>query len=44
MKRVMYGGRTFVTMTRKVRVKAIFMYSGYNLLTILTLKKQGKMA
>ena len=44
IKRIFRGGHVFVTMIRRVRVKATFMCLGYNLLTLLTLKKQGKIA
>ncbi len=44
MKRIFHGGHVFVTMVRRVRVKATFLCLGYNLLTLLTLKKQGKIA
>ncbi|MHB1440125.1 MAG: transposase [Cuniculiplasma sp.] len=44
LKRVMHGGHTFVTMVRRVRVKETFTLIGYNLLTLLTLKRQGKVA
>lgn len=44
MKQIMNGGHTFVTMVRRYRVKAMFLCLGYNMLTLLTLKKQGKLA
>lgn len=44
IKRIMNGGHTFVTMIRRYRVKAMFMCLGYNALTMITLKKQGKIA
>ena len=44
MKRIFHGGHVFVTMVRRVRVKSMLMCLGYNLLTLLTLKKQGKIA
>jgi IS5 family transposase len=44
MKGIMNGGHTFVTMVRRYRVKAMFLCLGYNMLTLLTLKKQGKIA
>ena len=44
IKRVFNGGHVFVTMIRRVRVRAMFSCLGYNLLTLLTLKKQGKVA
>ncbi|MHB8544762.1 MAG: transposase [Leptospirales bacterium] len=44
MKGIMNGGHTFVTMIRRYRVKAMFLCLGYNTLTLLTLKKQGKIA
>jgi len=39
MKRIFHGGHVFVTMIRRVRVKATSLCLGYNLLTLLTLKK-----
>ncbi len=44
IKRIFHGGHVFVTMIRRVRVKATFLCLGYNLLTLLNLKKQGKIA
>ena len=44
MKGIMNGGHTFVTMVRRYRVKAMFLCLGYNALTMITLKKQGRMA
>ena len=44
MKGIMHGGHTFVTMVRRYRVKAMFLCLGYNMLTMITLKKQGKIA
>ena len=44
MKGVFHGDHVFVTMIRRVRVKATFMCLGYNLMTMITLKKQGKIA
>ncbi|EQD56124.1 transposase IS4, partial [mine drainage metagenome] len=44
MKVVMHGDHTFVTMVRRYRVKAMFLCLGYNTLTMITLKKQGKIA
>ncbi|MHB8360310.1 MAG: IS5 family transposase [Thermoplasmataceae archaeon] len=44
MKGIMNGGHTFVTMIRRYRVKAMFLCLGYNTLTLITLKKQGKIA
>ena len=44
IKRMFRGGHVFVTMIRRVRVKAAFLCLGYNLLTLLTLKKQGRTA
>jgi IS5 family transposase len=44
IKCVMHGGHTFVTMVRRYRVKAMFLCLGYNALTMITLKKQGKIA
>ncbi|MHB1470582.1 MAG: hypothetical protein ACYCSA_00425 [Thermoplasmataceae archaeon] len=43
-KSVMHGGHTLVTMIRKVRVKETFACIGYNLLTLLTLRRQGRVA
>ena len=44
MKGIMHGSHTFVTMVRRYRVKAMFLCLGYNTLTLITLKKQGKVA
>lgn len=44
IKRIFHGDHVFVTMVRRVRVKETFMCIGYNLLTLLTLKNQGKIA
>lgn len=44
MKGIMNGGHTFVTMIRRYRVKAMFLCLGYNTLTLITLKRQGKIA
>ena len=44
MKGIMNGGHTFVTMVRRYRVKAMFLCLGYNMLTMITLKKQGRIA
>jgi IS5 family transposase len=44
MKGIMNGGHTFVTMVRRYRVKAMFLCLGYNMLTLITLKKQGRIA
>ncbi len=44
IKGIFHGAHVFVTMIRRVRVKATFMCLGYNLMTLLTLKKQGKVA
>ena len=44
MKNVFHGGHVFVTMTRRTRVKAAFMCLGYNLLTLISLEKSGKIA
>jgi hypothetical protein len=44
MKGIMHGGHTFVTMVRRYRVKAMFLCLGYNMLTLITLKKQGRVA
>ena len=40
MKRIFHGGHVFVTMVRRVRVKATFLCLGYNLLTLLSLKNR----
>ncbi len=40
---VMHGNHTFVTIVRRYRVKAMFLCLGYNALTMITLKIQGKM-
>ena len=42
IKRVFNGGHVFVTMIRRIRVKAMFSCLGYNLLTLLSMKKSGK--
>ena len=42
MKGIMHGGHTFVTMVRRYRVKAMFLCLGYNMLTLITLKRRGK--
>ena len=42
MKGIMNGGHTFVTMVRRYRVKAMFLCLGYNMLTLITLKRRGK--
>ena len=44
MKNILHGGHVFVTMTRRTRVKAAFMCLGYNLLTLVSLEKKGKVA
>ena len=44
LKGIMNGGHTFVTMVRRYRVKAMFLCLGYNMLTMITLKKQGTIA
>ena len=44
MKNIFHGGHVFVTMIRRTRVKAAFMCLGYNLLTIVSLEKKGKVA
>ncbi len=44
MKGIMNGGHTFVTMVRRYRVKAMFLCLGYNMPTMITPKKQGKIA
>jgi|ACXJ01.1.fsa_nt_gi IS5 family transposase len=44
IKGIFHGDHVFVTMVRRVRVKATFMCIGYNLMTMITLKKQGKVA
>ncbi len=42
MKRIMNGGHTFITMVRRDRVRAMFLCHGYNMLTLIALKKQGR--
>jgi IS5 family transposase len=44
MKNIFHGGHVFVTMIRRTRVKAAFMCLGYNLLTLVSLEKNGKVA
>ena len=44
MKGIMNGGHTFVIMVRRYRVKAMFLCLGYNMLTMITLKKQSRIA
>ena len=44
MKRIFNGGHVFMTMIRRVRVKAAFLSPRNNLMTLLTLKKQGRIA
>ena len=44
MKNIFHGGHVFVTMIRRTRVKAAFMCLGYNLLTLVSLEKKGKVA
>ncbi len=44
MKNIFQGGHVFVTMIRGTRVKAAFMCLGHNLLTIVSLEKNGKVA
>ena len=44
IKRIFNGGHVFVTMIIRVRVKAMFMCLGYNLLTVLSMKNRGKIA
>ncbi len=44
IKGVMHGRHTFVSTIRRYRVKAMFLCLGYNALTMITLKKQGKIA
>ncbi len=41
---IFHGGHVFATMIWRVRVNAVFACMGYNLLTILTLVRQGKIA
>jgi IS5 family transposase len=38
----MNGDHIFVTIVRRYRVKAMFLCPGYNMLTMITLKKQSK--
>ena len=44
MKRIIHGNHVFVTMVRRVRMRATFMCIGYNLLTLVSLEKEGRMA
>jgi IS5 family transposase len=44
MKRTFHGDHVFVTMIRRVRVNATFMCLGYNLLTLVSMEKNGKIA
>ena len=44
MKRTFRGGHTYVTTVPRVRVKAMFMCLGHNLLNLLSLKRRGKIA
>ena len=44
MKEIVNAGHKFVTMVRRYRVRAMFLCVGYNALTMITLKKQGKIA
>ncbi len=44
IKNIFNGGHVFVTMIRRVRVKAMFMCLGYNLFTLLSMKNRGKIA
>ncbi len=44
MKGAMHGIYTFVTMARLYKVKTVFLCFGYNALTMITLKKHGKIA
>ena len=44
MKRIMNESHTFATMVKRCRVRAMFLCLGYNVLTMITLKKQGKIA
>ena len=44
MKGTMHGIYTFVTMARLYKVKTVFLCFGYNALTMITLKKHGKIA
>ena len=41
---VMHGGHVFVTMVRRVRVKAMFLCLGYNIITLLAMKKRRETA
>lgn len=42
IKGIFHGVYVFVIIISQVRVKATFMCLGYNLMTLLTLKRQGK--
>ncbi len=44
MKRIFHGNHVFVTMVSRVRVKATFICLGYNLLTLVSLEKEGRIA
>ncbi|MGC8699206.1 MAG: hypothetical protein ACP5RE_03425 [Candidatus Acidifodinimicrobium sp.] len=41
MRRIINRGHTLVTMVRRYRVRAMFLCLGYNLVTLLMLKKHG---
>ncbi|MHB8396460.1 MAG: IS5/IS1182 family transposase, partial [Thermoplasmataceae archaeon] len=41
---VMHGGHVFVTMVRRVRVKAMFLCLGYNIITLLAMKERHEAA
>ena len=41
---VMHAGHVFVTMVRRVRVKAMFLCLGYNIITLLAMKKRREAA
>ena len=44
IKRVQNGGHTFVTMTRRIRVKMTFVNMAYNLSTVVHLKRREMIA
>ncbi|MCL4341696.1 MAG: hypothetical protein M1431_06360 [Candidatus Thermoplasmatota archaeon] len=44
IKRIFNGGHVFVIMIRRARVKATFMCIGYNLLTVASMEKDGRIA
>ena len=44
IKRIFNGGHVSVTVVRRVRVKAMFMCSGYNLFTPVSMENRGRIA